>query len=103
MKSNILFDLLQELLTRIKSKSPKLFVVIQWIALLAAAITGLPYLLQEMGIELGMKLDSILDDVVFWASTVTFVVSKLPVLHPEEKKLPITNKVGREEPTEPNS
>ena len=67
-----------------------------FISLAAMAITGLPDLLQQMGIDLPVKLDVILGKIIFWASIATFVVSKLPVLHPEEKKLPFSTDTKKE-------
>jgi hypothetical protein len=96
---------LQELFMRLSAKSPKFFKVIQFVSLLAAAVTGLPGLLQEMNINLPDWAEVLQNKSVAWASATSLFISMLtvqakPVSKTEdgeilkktdEKKLPFTS------------
>jgi hypothetical protein len=85
---NPLLSFLQEIFTRLKSKSPKFFVVWQWIFGTLTAIVGLPEFLQMFSIHLPQVFTPYLAHAITGASGLLFFMSKMPV---ETKTLAITS------------
>lgn len=76
---------LQELIARWKAKQPKLFKAITNISALLVFLTGLPQVIEYLapGIELPEALTGFIAKVVFYASLVGGVISKLVVDTPK--------------------
>ena len=93
---NPLLLFLIEVVKRLKKKSPKFFVILQNIALVAGAITGLPLLLDELNVELPSWATIFQSKLVMWCSAIVFLWSKFPVDNNNEpvasNDLPFTNK-----------
>lgn len=92
MKSTLVWAFLKELIVRFKSKNPKIFNVFATVGLIAWVLSGLPGLIEDIGIKLPEALMVLQSKVVSISSAVVFIMSQLAVINPDEKKLPITNK-----------
>jgi hypothetical protein len=79
MQNNPLIQFLTELILRLGAKSPRIFVILQWISGALAGITGIPTIIQTFGIVLPHPFDTELTKIVAIASTVALFFSKLPV------------------------
>jgi len=79
MANNMLIDFLRESLQRLFQKSPKYFRIWGYISMTAALVTGLPGLLQELGINLPDWAAVLQNKVIGWASTIAFLIAKLTV------------------------
>lgn len=94
---NPLIAFLQELYQRFIAKSPKFFVIWQWILGAITAVTGIPDLLVELGVTLPAPFNSIVMKAVAIATGAMFIMAKLPVQNTNETttsgapKMPITN------------
>lgn len=83
MQNNtILLDFLKELVQRIRTKKPKLFIVLQWITGVLGAITGLPSFLAQFGITLPPAATILENKYVAWASIGFFIASQLTTSSP---------------------
>ncbi len=76
---NPLLSFLQEIFTRLKSKSPKFFVIWQWIFGALTAITGIPSFLQMYNIHVPEVFGPYMTRLVAFASAVVWFMSKMPV------------------------
>lgn len=74
-----LIAFITELLNRFAAKSPKFFVIWQWISGVVAAITGIPAALQEFNINLPAAFHACESKIVAIASIAMLVMAKLPV------------------------
>lgn len=106
---NPLLSFLQEIFTRLKSKSPKFFVIWQWIFGAVTAITGLPGFLHMFNIQLPEVFGPVITQVVAYATGLLWFMSKMPVetttiavtsdgavlKKTDEKKLPFTSRVEK--------
>lgn len=102
--TNPMITFLQELFMRLSAKSPKFFKVIQFVSGLAAAVTGLPGLLQELSVDIPDWAEILQNKSVAWASATSLFISMLTVQskpvsksedgdilkRTDEKKLPFT-------------
>jgi hypothetical protein len=79
-----------EIYKRFSSKSPRFFVVMQWVSMIAFVVTGLPGVLQEMGVVLPGAWAEVQSKVIGWASAIAYFISKMPVADPSG--LPFTEK-----------
>lgn len=70
---------LQEIVNRLKAKSPKFFVVWQWIFAIALAITGIPSFLDMIHIPVHTVFEPYINKAVAIASGLLWVMSKMPV------------------------
>lgn len=68
-----------ELFKRLFSSTPWFFTVLKWIALACAAITGIPELLIENGIDLPESIDIIANKVIAIVSIIGAFVAQLTV------------------------
>lgn len=78
MQNNPLFAFVSELFLRLGTKSPKFFIVIQWISAILVALTGLPQFLEMLGVKLGAPWNALENKIVAVASATAFVISMLP-------------------------
>jgi hypothetical protein len=94
---------LVELIKRFGQKSPKFFVILQWVGFVCALITGVPELLLNAGIELPAAFHKIASETVAIAALIMSLISKLPVVHPDQhlRQLPFTAKKPVSENTTP--
>jgi hypothetical protein len=98
MKNTVLIDFVVELIKRFGSKSPKFFVILQYISAALTIITGIPELITFLNAEFGLtiivpfKLEIFANKLVAWCSLVSWIIAKLTVDNPEETKLPFTKK-----------
>ena len=83
------WDYIKELFKRLFSKSPRFFVVLQYISIIAFVLTGLPGIIEEMGIELSDAMEVLQNKVVAVASAVSYFISRLAVIDPQN--LPFTH------------
>lgn len=72
-----LINFLVETFQRLLTKSPKYFVILQWLSFTAMVITGLPELLQGWGIVLPQFLTFLSSPTVVWIAGAILFVSKL--------------------------
>jgi len=79
MQNNAFIDFVSEIFQRLTSKTPKFFVIWQWISATVAAVTGLPGFLQDIGVTLPKALAIGENKIVAIASLVALVMAKLPV------------------------
>lgn len=79
---NPLLSFLQEIFTRLKAKSPKFFVVWQWIFGVVTAVTGIPGFLAMFHVILPSLFSVYVDQAVSIAGSVLFFMSKMPVAPP---------------------
>lgn len=77
--TNPSISFLQEIFKRLVSKSPKFFIVWQWIFGALTAVAGIPSLIVEAGWHLPAPFDSLLTKVVAVVSALVWFMSKLPV------------------------
>jgi hypothetical protein len=75
--TNPMITFLQELFLRLSTKSPKFFKVIQLVSAIAAAVTGLPGLFQELNITLPAWAVILQNKSVAWASATSLFISLL--------------------------
>lgn len=108
---NPLLSFLQEIFTRLKAKSPKFFIVWQWIFGIATAVTGIPGFLAMFHVIVPSLFSTYVDQSVGIASSVLFFMSKMPVAPPvvavtsdshvitrtDNNKLPFTAEVEKKE------
>jgi hypothetical protein len=86
-----------EIIQRLGQKSPKLFVILQWIAGATTAITGIPSFLEGIGVALPALLVDVENKTVAIASLVGLFISLLPVkpgtvaVNPEGEAVNMTN------------
>lgn len=78
MQSNPLIAFLAEIFGRISAKSPKFFIVWQWISGALVAVSGLPALLTEMSVVLPPALTALENKYVGIAASATFFMSLMP-------------------------
>lgn len=102
--NNPLILFLVELLKRFKQKSPKFFVKLQQVSVIAYALTGLPEAINFILDQIHALFPSVTIQLPAWASTLEnhvvaicaatiWLVSKLTVLDASDpNKLPFTNK-----------
>lgn len=87
---------LQELWTRITSKSPAFFVIIQKISVITLFIAGLPALIAKFQSDLGVSLPpwvlTTASKAVAISAMIAWVIAKLPLNTTRVPNLPITNK-----------
>jgi hypothetical protein len=83
------WDYIKEFFKRLTQKSPRFFVVIQYISVIAFVLTGLPAIVEELGIDLSDSLEALQNKIVAYASAVSYIISKLAVINPEN--LPFTH------------
>lgn len=83
------WDYIKEFFKRLTQKSPRFFVWIQYISIIAFILTGLPGIIEELGIELTPTLEALQNKVVAYASAVSYIISKLAVINPQN--LPFTH------------
>ena len=85
-----------ELWTRITSKSPAFFVIIQQLSAATVFVAGVPALLAKFQSDLGLTLPPWVlvtsSKVVAIAAIIAWVIAKLPVKTTMMPDLPITNK-----------
>lgn len=87
--TNLIIAFLSELIIRLKSKSPRFFVILQYIGIAAFVITGLPELLSFFGITLPASLSVFASKAIAAASLVFSVLTKLAVV--DTANLPFSN------------
>lgn len=80
--NNIVVDFFAELLTRLFSKSPKFFIVIQWISGVIGFITGIPLLLNYFEIKLPDNLNILESKTMLICALISLIISKLPKVDP---------------------
>ena len=71
-------NLLQQLFLRLTSKSPRLFIYLQWAGLIATGIAQLPLLLSQFGVNISI-VDQPWKGILTIAGITTILISKLPV------------------------
>lgn len=77
---NISLDgFLREFINRLGGKSPKFFVIIKWLGIACAVITGLPGFLVQVGIDLPPDVLVLQDKVVAWAASIGAFIASLTV------------------------
>lgn len=64
--------------SRLRAKSPKFFVIWQWISGIVAAVTGLPGFLREFGITLPAALSVGENKIVAIASVAALIMARFP-------------------------
>lgn len=80
MNSNNLFiKWLIELIQRLGAKSPKFFTALKWLGGLAAAITGIPEVLNWFGVVLPEPFASLATKTVAFCGLFVMFISMLPV------------------------
>lgn len=84
-------NILQQLIARLRAKSPKLFQVITTISAIAAFVTGIPELLDHFGVVLPEALAPLANKAVAICATIVTVISSLTVDTPKATKNVITN------------
>jgi hypothetical protein len=82
MQSNPLVAFLVEIFGRISAKSPKFFVVWQWISGAVVAVSGLPALLTALNVTLPPALTVMESKTVGIAASVAFFMSLMPAQSP---------------------
>lgn len=78
--NNPLWLFLQEIVLRFRSKSPKTFVIIQWLSGVTAAITGLPGAIQALGLALPPAATFFESKIVAAATTASLIMARLPIM-----------------------
>lgn len=77
---------LQEMVLRFSAKSPKFFVILQWLAGATAAVAGLPSLIngfiQMFQLQLPPAFSVLENKTVAVAAAVSWIIAKLPVKSP---------------------
>lgn len=86
--TNLFITFLQEIVMRLKSKSPKFFAILQWIFGAIAAVTGIPAFLVTMGVELHGMLFTLESKAVAVCTALMWIIAKLPV---ENKTVTVTS------------
>ena len=76
-------SILQQLVARLKAKSPKLFQAITTISTIAAFVTGIPELLDTFGILLPDAIAPLANKAIAICSTVVAFISALTVDTPQ--------------------
>jgi len=101
---NRLLAFLVEIVKRLKSKSPRFFLILQYISAGVTAVTGLPEFLTMFSISLPSPLNLLANRTVAICGVVSLVFAKLPIENPtiavtadgavvkktDENKLPFT-------------
>lgn len=82
----VLVDFFVELLTRLFSKSPKFFVVIQWISGVIGFFTGAMMLLDYLNITLGGWVAVFSSKAMLICALASLVIAKLPNQDPPKPK-----------------
>jgi hypothetical protein len=75
---NPFFKFLAELATRIFSKNPKFFDIVQMIALVVGGVSGLVQYLQSTGVELPKLFEVVGNINVVVSSVVALILAQLP-------------------------
>lgn len=70
---------LQQLIARLKAKSPKFFKIITTLAAIVAFITGIPFLLQTFGVTLPAAIAPFASKLIAIAAIVGGIIAKLTV------------------------
>lgn len=78
MQPNPLIAFLQELFLRVSAKSPKFFVIWQWVSGAVVALTGIPGFLSMFNIVLPHPYDIFANKIVAAAGTGVFFMSLMP-------------------------
>jgi hypothetical protein len=86
---NFLLRLFLETLQRFMSKTPWFFKVIQVISIVTALVTGLPGLLDHMGLNIPEAWAGFYNQTVTWAAAVAVFVSQLTASTADKKKADI--------------
>lgn len=80
--SSAIVKYVAELISRLFSKTPAFFKVIQVVSVLVTIVTGLPTILESVGITLPAPFSSLESKVVAIAGLVSLFISSLPVSTP---------------------
>jgi hypothetical protein len=87
---------LEELITRITSKSPAFFVIIQKLSVITVIVAGIPALIAKFQSDLGISLPpwilATASKAVAISAIVAWIIAKLPLKTTQVPDLPITNK-----------
>lgn len=75
---NPFFKFLAELVTRLFSKNPKFFDVVQVVSLIAGGLSGLVYYLQSVGVDMPGLFKVIGNVHVLVSSVITIILAQLP-------------------------
>lgn len=78
MQNNVFLSWLQEMFLRFSTKSPKFFVIWQWISGVITAISGLPAFLTQLGVVLPPSLMIFENKVVGAAAAAVLFMSLMP-------------------------
>lgn len=111
MNNSAIWTFLKELLARFGQKNPKFFNILAWIAAIAWIITGLPGLLEEVGITIPEQWNDLKSKIVSSAGVVVVIMANLAVQRPvitttqtgsntvrtDPKKLPFTAAAEKKE------
>jgi hypothetical protein len=81
-QSNQLLNFLIELFSRLRTKKPKFFIVLQWLTAFMGAVTGLPALLIQWGVTLPPALTILENKFVAACSVGFFIASQLTSASP---------------------
>jgi hypothetical protein len=95
MQNNVIIAFIAETLKRLFAKSPKFFNIIKVIAIIVTLITGLPSLLESLGVVLPPSIAVLSSKVVSIASFVALIIAQLTVSDSSNtppSSLPITGK-----------
>lgn len=79
---------LREFVQRLGTKNPAFFNVIAWIGAIAAFVTGLPALIESLGVNLPEWWVNLQNKAVAWAGVVTIIISNLAVQRPVVTETP---------------
>jgi len=88
--SSAVIKYLAELVSRLFSKTPVFFKVIQVLSIVATVVTGLPAILESVGITLPSALTALESKVVAIAGLVSLFISSLPVVTTTPDSTPFT-------------
>lgn len=78
MQNNPLIAFLAEIFGRISAKSPKFFVIWQWIGGAVTAVSGLPALLTQLGVTVSAPFNILESKVVGACGVVALFMSLMP-------------------------
>ena len=79
MNKDIIWSFLREIFNRLGQKNPLFFTVISWIGVAATVITGLPLILEDLGISLSPFIEQISNKIIAYCGIVVTVISNLTV------------------------
>lgn len=107
MQTPNVWDFLRELVHRFGAKNPKFFTILAWIGAIVSFITGIPMLLDQLGLHIPVweKFES---KILFYCGIVMTIISNLTTQRPvdhvgtakntvvtEKKVLPFTAKAEK--------